>query len=98
MPDTERERERGVDVKGMKAEDQWKELASHHDFKYEKTRVENILLKRGHRVFFIPKYHCELNPIERVWVAAKQFIWAHCNYIFIQLEHHLFHFHFRLFH
>ena len=79
-------RERGVNVEGMRVRGMRKELASYRDFKFEKTRVENILHKRGHRVLFIPKYHRELNQIERVWAAVKQFTRAHCNYTFIQLE------------
>ena len=42
-------------------------LANHTDFSNEKTVVEHFLLDRGHFVRFIPKFHCELNPIERVW-------------------------------
>ena len=61
-------------------------LCSHNDFKFEKTRVEHFLHQKGHRVLFIPKYHCELNPIERVWGEAKRFTRKHCNYTFPQLE------------
>ena len=28
----------------------------------------------------LPKYHCELNPIERVWTQAKRYTKAFCNY------------------
>ena len=28
----------------------------------------------------LPKYHCELNPIERVWAQAKRCSKAHCKY------------------
>lgn len=79
-------RERGVNTDGMKAEDMRKELGSHQDFKFEKTRVEHLLKGHGHRVLFIPKYHCKLNPIKRVWAIAKQYTRAHCNYTFFQLE------------
>ena len=79
-------RESGVNTEGMKAEDMHKILGSHNDFKFEKTRVENFLHQKGHRVLFIPKYHCELNPIKRVWGEAKRFTRKHCNYTFPQLE------------
>ena len=79
-------RERGINITNMTAPDMRKVLESHHDFKYEKTRVEHLLTKHGHRVFFIPKYHCELNPIERVWGHSKKYTRAHCNYSFRQLE------------
>ena len=52
----------------------------------KKTRVEHFLHQKGHRVFFIPQYHCELNPIERVWGKVKRFTQKHCNYTFPQLE------------
>ena len=65
--------ERGVDVRGMKAEDMRKALKEMHDFKYEKTKVEAAISAIGHRCIFLPKYHCELNPIERVWGHAKKY-------------------------
>ena len=29
---------------------------------------------------FIPKFHCELHPIERCWGYAKHYTRQHCNY------------------
>ena len=55
------------------------ELASDQDFK-EKTRIEHFLNGRGHCCIFLPKFHCELNPIERCWAQAKRFTRHHCNY------------------
>ena len=78
--------ERGVDVRGMKADDMRKTLKEMHDFKYEKTKVETMIAARGHRCIFIPKYHCELNPIERVWGHAKHYTRSHCDYTFAGLE------------
>ena len=47
--------ERGINITNMTAPDMRKVLESHHDFKfkYEKTRVEHLLTKHGHRVFKI---------------------------------------------
>ena len=39
--------------------------------------VESFVLARGHRVVWIPKYHCELNPIELVWGMAKRLYRRH---------------------
>ena len=79
--------ERGVDTSKMKAERMKEILRSHHDFKYEKTKVERYLInEKKHRVLFIPKYHCEFNPIERVWGQSKKTTRATCNYSFQQLE------------
>ena len=56
------------------------------DFKFQKTKVEELILNHGHRAMFIPKFHCELNPIECVWCRAKQYTHSHCNYSFSNLE------------
>ena len=53
------------------------------DFKYEKTKVEKNLCSRGHRVIFIPQFHCE---IERCWGHAKHCTRQHCDYTFQGLE------------
>jgi len=78
--------DRKVNVKGMQKADMVKVLSEMRDFKFQKTRVEELILKRGHRVMFIPKFHCEINPIERVWCQAKQYTRAHCDYTFQGLE------------
>jgi len=56
------------------------------DFRFQKTRVEEMILSKGHRVMFLPKFHCELNLIERVWCQAEQFTRSHCDYSFPNLE------------
>ena len=48
-------------------------LSHHYDFANEKTIIEKYLGDNGYRVIFIPKFHCEFNPIERVWGQAKVF-------------------------
>ena len=74
--------ERSVNVSGMKAEDMRLALQQMHDFKYEKTKLENLLVSYGYRGIFIPKFHCELNPVERVWAQSKKYTCAHCDYSF----------------
>ena len=73
-------RERGVDVHRLTAAQMKDILAKMEDFKNEKTLVERVLKARGHRCIFLPKYHCELNPIERVWGQAKKYTREHCDY------------------
>ena len=52
-------------------------LASQPDFKAQKRSIEEVIGEHnakhgtGHLVLFLPKFHCELNPIERVWSALK---------------------------
>lgn len=74
--------ERGVDLSGMKADDMRKRLKEMS----EKTKVEAYITSKGHRCIFIPKYHCELNPIECVWGHAKRYTRSHCDYSFAGLE------------
>ena len=57
--------ERGVNTRGMRAEEMRHILSSHADFRDEKTRVERFLVEdKKHVACFLPKFHCELNPIE----------------------------------
>ena len=78
--------ERGVNTKGMNADKMRETLGSHNDFKNEKSRVEQFLFERGHIVYMLPKFHCELNPIERVWAQAKRFTKAYCKYLLPSLR------------
>lgn len=55
--------ERGIDTR-MKLDDMKEELASHSDFREEKMKIEHYLNGRGHACILLPKFHCELNPIE----------------------------------
>ena len=48
--------------------------------------MEELILNKGHRVMFIPKFHCELNPIERVWCHPKSYTRSRCDYSFVGLE------------
>ena len=68
--------ERGVNTSGMKKEDMRKVLASHSDFCNEKSRIEKILIAQGHIPIFLPKFHPELNPIERVWAQLKRYTFS----------------------
>ena len=78
--------ERGVDTMGMKAGDMRLVLGNHSDFKNEKTALEHFVQGKGQRAIYIPKFHCELNPIERVWGEAKRYTRSHCDYSFAGLE------------
>ena len=46
-------------------------LASQQDFKEEKPLIQIIIERAGHKCWFLPKFHCELNPIEMYWGWAK---------------------------
>ena len=64
-------KERGINTATLKADDMHTILSFHHDFRTERTLVELFILDKGHQVVFLPKFHRELNPIERVWGQEK---------------------------
>ena len=37
-------------------------------------------------MYFIPKFHCKLNPIERVWAQAMVYCRAYTNFTFNRLR------------
>jgi hypothetical protein len=47
-------------------------LSLQPDFLAEKPLLQVIIEKAGHKCLFLPKFHCELNPIEMVWGQAKR--------------------------
>ena len=72
--------ERGKYDKSMKLEDMRKEISTHPDFMNEKTKLEHFLHDCGHICIMLPKFHCELNPIERCWGQAKRYTRSFTNY------------------
>ena len=73
--------ERGVNTHGMNADWMHEVLSNHADFRIEKSRIEHFLMEdKEPIVYILPKFHCELNPIERVWAQTKRYSKAYCNY------------------
>ena len=65
-------------------------LKSHPDFKYEKSKIERYLCDEcKHIVIMLPKFHCELNPIDRVWAQAKRYTKAYCKYNIQRLRNNI---------
>lgn len=76
-----------VDTSNMNADQMRKVLGSRPDFTNEKFRIERLLVEEHcHITYFLPKYHCELNPIERVRAQAKRYLKAYCNYSIVSLR------------
>ena len=50
------------------------------DFKNQKNSVEEAIEDAGHRCCFLPKFHPELNYIERFWGHVKRWLRSHCLY------------------
>lgn len=44
------------------------------DFLAEKPAIAKYLEERGHVCLFLPKFHCELNYIERIWGIMKNYL------------------------
>lgn len=42
--------------------------------------AETLVTERGHIFLLLPKFHCELNPIELVWCMAKNKARENCGY------------------
>ena len=85
--------ERGVNTHGMNADRMCEVLSSHADFRNEKSRIERFLMEdKEHIVYMLPKFHCELNPIERVWAEAKRYSKAYRNLQnhFRKVRHYMF--------
>jgi hypothetical protein len=47
-------------------------LYSQPDFIHVESKLETTCKQQGFDVFFLPKFHCELNFIEQCWGFAKQ--------------------------
>ena len=63
--------ERGIDVKGLNADRMREKLNEFEDFSTQNTLLEKLVHIKGHIYLYLPKYHCEVNPIEWNWCHAK---------------------------
>jgi hypothetical protein len=55
-------------------------MARQPDFLAQRCRIEELITSRGHKVFFYPKFHCELNFIEMYWGRVKWIVRRDCDY------------------
>ncbi|KAJ3524344.1 hypothetical protein NMY22_g11041 [Coprinellus aureogranulatus] len=46
-------------------------LSRQDDFAKQISELEKMIVARGHLCMFLPKFHCELNPIEMFWGWVK---------------------------
>lgn len=72
--------ERGINTETLIGPQMQVILSNHEDFKSEKPKVIHFLENKGHMALFLPKFHPEMNPIERVWAQSKRYTKAFCNY------------------
>ncbi|KAF8595329.1 hypothetical protein BDV93DRAFT_575517 [Ceratobasidium sp. AG-I] len=54
-------------------------LSTEADFIGEKPLLQIVIEEAGHLCILLPKFHCELNPIEMYWGYAKQRFRPKCN-------------------
>ena len=50
------------------------------DFQQSVSQLEELIRASGHVCLFLPRYHCELAPIERAWAFAKWYCRRYCEY------------------
>jgi transposase len=62
------------------------ELASKHPAFETRTILSELASKYNVKVVYLPKFHCELNPIEGVWAHEKQFIRKNTDQSFDELR------------
>lgn len=48
-------------------------LSHQHDFTNQISMLEALITKAGHLCLFLPKFHCDLNPIEMVRILFSLF-------------------------
>lgn len=56
-----------------------KVLQGQPDFLEEKCWMEEVVVGAGHKVIFLPKFHPELNFIERYWGRIKKWLRWRCD-------------------
>ena len=49
-------------------------LGQQDDFANQPTMLETVIRAAGHEIVFLPKFHCELNPIEMVSTPSHHVI------------------------
>ena len=64
-------------------------LSLQSDFLEQRCEVDETITQSGHRVLYYPKFHCELNHIERFWCHSKQRTREKCDYSFLSLRQHV---------
>jgi len=50
-----------------------------HQIQQDKTALFKLIQQAGHLCFFLPKFHSELNPIERYWAVLKSHTRKNCR-------------------
>lgn len=54
-------------------------LSQEPDFASEVSALKKLIDSKGHICLFLPKFHCELNPIECAWGQCKRICRSKCD-------------------
>jgi hypothetical protein len=54
-------------------------MAHETDFKAQENLLTDLVLSRGHKVLFLPKFHCKLNIAELCWSMLKSRVRRHVD-------------------
>ena len=64
---------RGIEMQsGWKRDDLRRVLSQQPDFMEQKCMLQEYIEACGHKCFFLPKFHCELNTMEMIWGVGKR--------------------------
>jgi hypothetical protein len=55
-------------------------LAKQPDFLEQKEWLSEVVTTKNHLIDYFPKYHCELNAIEKVWGGSKRITRNECDF------------------
>jgi hypothetical protein len=61
-------------------------LVSQPDYLAQREWLVETVEDLGHRILFLPKFHCELNYIEIVWAFVKAYYRRECQFSFPHLR------------
>lgn len=61
-------------------------LEQEDDFRNQRCLLREVIERRGHKVIFYPKFHCEFNFIEIYWGDAKRYTRRNCDYTWRGLQ------------
>ena len=66
--------ELGFDIDSIEKLNDLKALLVIHPAFSVSSKLEELGKKYGVKIIFLPKFHCELNPMEGVWCHNKQYV------------------------
>jgi len=78
--------ERGLWHSGLRVESARDLMGLQPDFQEQKSSLADLVERAGHLADFYPKYHCELNFIERVWAETKGIVRKECLFNFPKMK------------